>query len=428
MIYLIGLICSCIVTGYIFFEIMGTLYEKKYSKWIYLAALLLYTFLNILVAWIRQPILNVVYSLSALCALSYLLYDRHGKNVIINSVIVVIYLASVDMIVTAAFSVFTSDSTYIALREPEFFLVSGIANALLMLCTYNLLLHFLLHNQIDRASKFLYLYMIFLAIFEFGSLCYFLQMDSEFESNLSLLMLSIGFIIVDVGILYLYKIYVRNAILETQAELLDQQHKMTEKYYEGLQERYEETQGLLHDLKKHLRVIADIDDCKNNLKDQYASELIDSIDSMQQDFQCSDEILRVIFWDKIQNCKKHGIFLDINMQDIRFDFMDRIEVTILFANLLDNAIEACQRSKKEQKEISLRMHQFKEYIVIKMRNTIGEKPQLEGENLKSAKSGHHGMGMGILAKLANKYCGNLNFDFSEEYFETKIILSVNNKV
>ena len=332
------------------------------------------------------------------------------------------------MIVTAAFSVFTSDSTYIALREPEFFLVSGIANALLMLCTYNLLLHFLLHNQIDRASKFLYLYMIFLAIFEFGSLCYFLQMDSEFESNLSLLMLSIGFIIVDVGILYLYKIYVRNAILETQAELLDQQHKMTEKYYEGLQERYEETQGLLHDLKKHLRVIADIDDCKNNLKDQYASELIDSIDSMQQDFQCSDEILRVIFWDKIQNCKKHGIFLDINMQDIRFDFMDRIEVTILFANLLDNAIEACQRSKKEQKEISLRMHQFKEYIVIKMRNTIGEKPQLEGENLKSAKSGHHGMGMGILAKLANKYCGNLNFDFSEEYFETKIILSVNNKV
>ena len=67
MIYLIGLICSCIVTGYIFFEIMGTLYEKKYSKWIYLAALLLYTFLNILVAWIRQPILNVVFLIGTMC-------------------------------------------------------------------------------------------------------------------------------------------------------------------------------------------------------------------------------------------------------------------------------------------------------------------------------------------------------------------------
>lgn len=138
--------------------------------------------------------------------------------------------------------------------------------------------------------------------------------------------------------------------------------------------------------------------------------------------------MRVIFWDKIQNCKKHGISLDIDMQDIRFDFMDRIEVTILFANLLDNAIEACRRSKKEQKEISLRMHQFKEYIVIKMRNTLGDNPVLEGENLKSSKSGHHGMGMEILAKLANKYCGNLNYDFSEDYFETKIILSANNKV
>lgn len=428
MIYLSGLICSCIVTGYIFLEIMGTLYEKKYSKWIYLAALLLYTFFNILVAWIRQPILNVIYSLAALCVLSYLLYDRHGKNIIINSIIVIIYLASVDMTVTVAFSVFTTESAYIALKDPEFFLVSGIANALLLLCTYNLLLHFLLHNQIDRTSKFLYLYMIFLAAFEFGSLCYFLQVDSDVESNLSLLTLSIGFIIVDAGVLYLYKIFVRNAILETQAELLDQQYKITVKYYEGLQERYEETQALLHDLKKHMQVISDIDNCKNNLKEQYAAELIESIDSMQPQFQCSDEILQVIFWDKIQFCKKHGISLDINMQDIKFDFMDRIEVTILFANLLDNAIEACQRSKKEQKEISLRMHQFKEYIVIKMHNTLGEKPVLEGENLKSSKSGHHGMGMKILAKLANKYCGNLKYDFSEGYFETKIILSANNKV
>lgn len=428
MIYLSGLICSCIVTGYIFFEIMGTLYERKYSKWTYFVALLLYAFLNILVAWIKQPMLNVIYSLSALCVLSYLLYDRHGKNIIINSVITVIYLASVDMIATAAFSVFTEDSTYIALRDPEFFLVSGIANALLLLCTYNLLLHFLVHVQINKASKFLYLYMMFLAVFEVGSLCYFLEANSKAKDNLPLLVLSIGFIVVDIGVLYLYKILAQNAVLEKQADLFKQQYEMTVKYYEGLKERYEETQHLIHDLKKHLKVISDIDDDKNTSRKKYASELMESIDSMQQQFLCSDEILSAIIWDKIQICKKYDILLNINIQDIKFEFMDRIEVTILFANLLDNAIEACRRSRKEQKEISLRMHRFKEYIVIKMCNTLGDKPILEGGNLKSSKAGHHGMGMEILAKLANKYCGNLNYNYSEEYFDTKIILSANNKV
>ncbi len=42
----------------------------------------------------------------------------------------------------------------------------------------------------------------------------------------------------------------------------------------------------------------------------------------------------------------------------------------------------------------------------------------------STKSNHMGMGMSILEELADKYDGNLNCDYSEVHFETKIILSI----
>lgn len=45
----------------------------------------------------------------------------------------------------------------------------------------------------------------------------------------------------------------------------------------------------------------------------------------------------------------------------------------------------------------------------------------------STKLGHLGLGMSIMEEIAEKYCGNINCDYSEEYFETKIILLAGNK-
>lgn len=428
MVHLIGLFCSCIVTGYVFFEIMGALYTKKRSKWVYPLSFLLYIICSIFVALFKMPVLNVVFSMFALCSLSYMLYNTSGKNVIINAVIIIIYLSTVDMIITTIFSLFTSYSTYLALQDPEFFLVSGVGNAVLILCTSSLIIQVIMRCQISKVSKCLHLYMVFLAVFEFGILFWFLEAKSDVEHNVPLLFLCIGFIVVDAGILYLFKMTSRSAALEKQTELMEQQYDMTAKYYEGLQENYEETQRLLHDTKKHLQVLTDIETENNGLKKEYAQEVLQSINDIQREFQCSDKIVCAVIWDKIQICKKDGIILDINIQDISFDFMDKIEVTTLFANLLDNAIEACQRSENQQKEISFRMHQFKEYVVIKMQNTIGDRVSFDKGKLKSSKSEHQGLGMIILADLANKYCGNLNYDYSEKYFETKMILSVNNRL
>lgn len=98
-------------------------------------------------------------------------------------------------------------------------------------------------------------------------------------------------------------------------------------------------------------------------------------------------------------------------------------MTSFFANLLDNAIEACQDSKKEKKKIYFRVHKFKDYIVIRMQNTIGSLPHFKAGQLQSTKPGHLGMGMLVLTNIVEKYCGNIDYNYTEDYFEIKIIIA-----
>lgn len=426
MIYIIGIISSCFVTGYVFFEIMGTLYERKYvnHREIYILAFVVYALVSSVINFMRIPLINPLFSMAILCVLSYLLYNTGKKSVIINSGIVIIYLAIADLLVTAIFSIFTSNSIYNVLLDPKLYLISGLANALVMLCTNNILIQFILRCQISKVSKILYTYMLFLLFFEIGSLCFLIDEGADVENNVPLIVAGIGFLVMDGGIIYLYKIVSRNALLEKQTELLEQQREMTVKYFEGLQDRYEETQKLLHDLKKHIRVLNDLVSFDEKLKQEYANELLNSVENIQTQFRCSDPIVSAIIWDKIQICRKEKISLDINMQDVVFDFMEKMEVTMLFANLLDNAIEACRVKENDAKWINLRIHRFKDFVVIKMRNSIVRVPICKNGELKSTKHNHIGMGMMILEELANKYDGNLNYDYSNEYFDTKIILVV----
>ncbi len=308
------------------------------------------------------------------------------------------------------------------------YLISGLANSVAELCTSNLLIQLINRCRIKKIEKVLNVYMVFLMNFEIGILYYLILQNTDVKHNFPLIIVAVGFLILDIGILYLFKTVSIKMMLEQKSILLEQQMSLTIKYYESLQERYDQIQKILHDVKKHIRVMEDVGKYKHSLKIDYGEELIESIESSEQFFYCSDPIVGVIIWDKMQICRHYDISFDVNIQDILFDFMEKTEVTILFVNLLDNAIEACQRMKKKSKQIELRIHLYKHYVVIRMKNSIEYAPKINKGMLISSKVNHLGMGITILSDLANKYCGNLNYDYTNEYFVTKMILSTTNKM
>ena len=373
MIYILGLIVSCIITGYVYLKILDELYERKYveKKWIYYLSVIIHILFNVVEALAANPMLNISYSLMALCAGSAFLYTTEKKDVLVNSVIIVIYVAIMDLVVTTIFSTLTQDNTYIALSDPRFFLVSGIANALAILCTWHVFSQILKKCKISNVSIALNIYMVFLLVFEFSLLLYLLQKGTDVEHNGIILVIGIGFVVVDAGVMHLFEKVSYNFELEKKTELLEQQRELFARYYESLQERFQDSQKLLHDMKRHLQVISSMGETEKTMREEYANKLLEEIEDIQRQFHCSDRIVCSILWDKIQICNHDNIELDINMQDIRFDFMEKTDVTVLFANLLDNAIDASKKCKHDRR-IFLRIHKFKDYVVIKMINTMAQ--------------------------------------------------------
>lgn len=429
MIYILGLIVSCIITGYVYLKILDELYERKYveKKWIYYLSVIIHILFNVVEALAANPMLNISYSLMALCAGSAFLYTTEKKDVLVNSVIIVIYVAIMDLVVTTIFSTLTQDNTYIALSDPRFFLVSGIANALAILCTWHVFSQILKKCKISNVSIALNIYMVFLLVFEFSLLLYLLQKGTDVEHNGIILVIGIGFVVVDAGVMHLFEKVSYNFELEKKTELLEQQRELFARYYESLQERFQDSQKLLHDMKRHLQVISSMGETEKTMREEYANKLLEEIEDIQRQFHCSDRIVCSILWDKIQICNHDNIELDINMQDIRFDFMEKTDVTVLFANLLDNAIDASKKCKHDRR-IFLRIHKFKDYVVIKMINTMAQTLEISDNKLISTKREHTGLGISIRTDLVNKYCGNMNYSYTDKEFETKIILSTNNRI
>ena len=102
------------------------------------------------------------------------------------------------------------------------------------------------------------------------------------------------------------------------------------------------------------------------------------------------------------------------------DFMRDTDVTTLFANLLDNAVAAAAESQDGY--IRLRVNMVRQFISIVMENSCDREPVKEGEGFRSRKSGHCGMGIANIRRTVEQYGGDVQFEWKEGVFVTKVVL------
>lgn len=107
-------------------------------------------------------------------------------------------------------------------------------------------------------------------------------------------------------------------------------------------------------------------------------------------------MLNIILNEKLchPNLKDAALVLDI--EEGCLDRIEEIDITTIFANLLDNAIEAMETpSVKGEKYLSVRAKEVKEFLMIEIVNTKGSKR-------KSSKE-HQGLGIGNVKEAIKKY-------------------------
>lgn len=194
----------------------------------------------------------------------------------------------------------------------------------------------------------------------------------------------------------------------TSAQLqLQKEHEDT-KYYQLMAEQSENQKILLHDMKKHLYTIADLLDEKSDADAKgYIETLINSKSLNHEIRLCTNPTLNLILSRYMEVCKKEHVIFDIDVYGDCLDFIQIGDMSALFGNLLDNALEAARGTQDAFIEVRVKKSEEGQTL-ISVINSCREIPvkTSNGQFVSNKQdSEYHGYGTKSIRKVVKKYGG-----------------------
>ena len=195
--------------------------------------------------------------------------------------------------------------------------------------------------------------------------------------------------------------------LKMQISVLDTQYDLIESQYVRAQNFYAENAKLYHDIKHHLRALERL------LQNGDQREALAYIERVQEPLQCKMipvhtgvDIVDTVIYEAKEKAEQRNILLVVETPILPSGLkLEDREFCVLFANLLNNALEAA----KEQ--IRLNIAITAGFLVIEMQNDYKEKPVVKNNHFVSEReqgSLAHSWGMKIIEQIVEKYQGELS--------------------
>ena len=215
----------------------------------------------------------------------------------------------------------------------------------------------------------------------------------------------------------------------TQMQLLLQKESDSAQYYEMLRLQNENQCILIHDIKKHLHSIDMLNKQKEHDKiDAYLHQLIRSSDLRESARVCEHEMLNSILCRYMRQCTDSHIAFHADIRKGTTDFMADNDLTSLFCNLLDNAVNAAEGIPDAFIEISTGRKGKNLFTVLTVINSCRINPftTKNGDPAISIPHSHNrGFGLKSIRKTIAKYNGDMQIYYNDDTrtFHTIIIIS-----
>ena len=193
--------------------------------------------------------------------------------------------------------------------------------------------------------------------------------------------------------------------------------------YNEISKNYQESQKIIHDIKKHLYTLSQLSSINKEKADNYRKIIEKSMDSLIIGFHCTNQILSIVMSQKISVAESEGIRVETNVEDLSLDFVDDLDITAIFANLWDNAIEACKCISQKDRFIRVIMAKKNNMVVICFENSFNGIVNKKNNMVISSKNSKSGIGFSILSTVAQKYDGLLFTEHSMNVFKTELTLN-----
>lgn len=230
------------------------------------------------------------------------------------------------------------------------------------------------------------------------------------------------------GVALLYAYYIQITEFNTKFEVVKLQNllKLQVENYEISKKSIDMVNQKYHDLKHHISVMKKADLESESI--EYLNKIEAEIKIYEAQNKTGNHVLDTILTAKSIICQSFNTQLSVIADGSLLNHMETMEISTMFGNLLDNAIE-CVRliPEKEKRLIYLNISRQKQFILIHLENPyIGTIKYRNGFPITTKSDDmNHGYGLKSVLNTVKKYDGSLTINAERQWFEIRILIPIN---
>lgn len=408
----------------LFFHYANTLFEPRKSKTI---SFVFIVFANAVLCCIYQ--LGIVYLNGIALVITYvlmfsLLYKTTLRSSVFHSMIFIIIMFAAEILVMGVGTVFYNDFNAMDNNKNAYLYVIITSKLIYSAIMMALLKLFAIKEKNNSDDKYFWLLFLvpvssILMMLSFRYIAYTSSFPKEIDILLSVSTVFILFSNILVFIIYEYSQKNTKELYDLKS--IQHQEEQDKKYFEVIEQSNKDMRIFAHDIKNHLMQIDSLD----NIDDvhSYVERLIPGIEKFSNTGISKNKMLDLIISKYVTLCESKNIRLDIDVKTANLSYIDDVDLSTLMNNLLDNAVEAAEKSKEKFIKINI-FAKNEHYDGLIIKNSCDTPPNEKSGELKTTKPNlkMHGIGTSSIRKIIKKYDAiyGWKYDKNQNAFETDI--------
>lgn len=196
-------------------------------------------------------------------------------------------------------------------------------------------------------------------------------------------------------------------------------------HYQEIESSQQTVRRMRHDMKNHLSVVETLlRGGRYEKAEEYLHGLDQEFTSKTRGY-CPDPVVNAVLNAKMEKAQEEGIACEYQVDLKEAAALTDIELCSLFANTLDNAIEACVKIKdREKRRITLKARSVNGHFSYEIVNAKENKVTERNGSFETDKEdkGSHGIGLWNVRQIVQKYEGEMDVSYTDETFSVTILI------
>ena len=411
---------TCIFTGiWLTSRVMKTREDYIIPRKIFVALLSVgQTFFS----YFNIPLLNTITMLALIIASTMIVFEFKRVRYLLYDLLIFVSVFAADLIATLCLSVVSNNTIYDTLQTNSLIAARYLLTCIFAFVLSNLAFSFVKKKYIDIRWHEIIIYAV-LAMVEAVTASYIERNIQHSSTGLFLIIFLSSCFLFDIYIVLVFDKISKSRKTEKEIALLRQQSNLQFSVYKDLQQRYERSVRIVHDVKKHVNALEGLIENDNVPKAiQYRNTLFNELDKLHPSFKNDNELLSVIVNNSLLKAEQNGITVHIKVDELDLSFISDIDLTTIISNMLDNSIEAVSELSKEKREVWFVIEKRMGCCLFHSENYYDHVSCISSNRYATTKQGHMGVGLTNIETAVKKYSGMFSAAECDDKFVTSVTI------